>query len=244
MIEATFRIRQAGHWYQASGDFPDDASVLDALEALRLRDPRGFPAYRHSCHHGSCGTCGAIINGTESLMCLTRLSELAAPRPDKGGGAPSEPVLDGQGRLVVTLEPLTRAVLIAGIAARSAGLLEGVPADAGYHVPSDPAGRADLPGDAIGRSRFDACIECGLCLSACPAPEPFIGPAALAALHGLAEREPGRSGPILDRAGQPDGVAACRKHFACSRVCPQGVAPGKRIQLLRNQLGRRPQNAG
>jgi len=31
-------------------------------------------------------------------------------------------------------------------------------------------------------------------------------------------------------------VAACEKKFECSRVCPRGVAPGRKIEMLRKEL--------
>ena len=98
------------------------------------------------------------------------------------------------------------------------------------------------------RERFEDCIECGLCLAACPVLVPrmpegsgdtvvarraFVGPAAL----GMARREIVKNGSGSDAAlalaAAPDGVAACDRAFACSRACPRGVAPGRLIEELR-----------
>ncbi|HPE90313.1 MAG TPA: 4Fe-4S dicluster domain-containing protein, partial [Spirochaetales bacterium] len=89
-----------------------------------------------------------------------------------------------------------------------------------------------------GRARFEACIECGLCVSACPVAVPFIGPAALAAVNREREKRPELAAAMLAVAAAPDGVGPCGRHLACSRVCPQSVFPGKHIQLLRNALAR------
>ena len=87
------------------------------------------------------------------------------------------------------------------------------------------------------RVRFEACIECGLCSTSCPVTVPFKGPAALAALNRQRQKVSESSESMLSLAGTPDGAAACQRHLACSRVCPQGVYPGKHIQLLKNALG-------
>lgn len=294
MIAIRFMIRDGEHIRELSGNFEPGATVLDALEILRAGQPSQtasaegsatdgghktpVPAYRHSCHHGSCGTCGAIINGLEGLLCLTRLGELAVPRPHVPGGPKIDPELDVDGLVTVRLEPIRRGSLIAGIAARPTQALAGIPADLPYLMKleaGDAGGKAtggqgvssgtidsksvvkvDLPGDptrpapqkgvdglppAIGsppaRVRFEACIECGLCGSSCPVTVPFMGPAALAALNRQRQKHPETSEAMLDLADTSDGVAACERHLACSRVCPQGVYPGKHIQLLKNVLG-------
>lgn len=281
MIDIILRIREAGDFVEFSGGFPEDATVLDALETLRARTesaapgmraggagsvsgaeigpaPR-VPPYRHSCHHGSCGTCGAVINGLPSLMCLTRLSDLAAPRPREPGGPAVEPGRGPGGEPVVTLEPLTRGTLIAGIAARPAAALAGIPEEYSYLRPSEDAGRASPPADPTregvepwtrdedarpprsGRVRFESCIECGLCSAACPVTAPFLGPAALAAVNRLREKDPQTAEDMLALASRPDGAPACERHLHCSRVCPQAVYPGRHIQLLRNALAGRTQ---
>jgi succinate dehydrogenase/fumarate reductase-like Fe-S protein len=48
-------------------------TVLDALLAVRRHHDPGL-TLRHSCLHGSCGTCGLRVNGREALACLTRLA--------------------------------------------------------------------------------------------------------------------------------------------------------------------------
>jgi succinate dehydrogenase/fumarate reductase-like Fe-S protein len=266
MVNIFFMISDGDHVRELRGSFEATATVLDALETLRGQTP--VPAYRHSCHHGSCGTCGAIINGLEGLMCLTRLVDLATSRPHVPGGPGMEPELDADGFMIVRLEPIRRGSLVTGIAARPSQALAGIPADLPYLMlvegPSATGGKAggkadgkaDLPGDptrpapkhgadglppAVGippsRVRFEACIECGLCSSSCPVTAPFMGPASLAALNRQRQKWPEISETVLDLAGTPDGAAACARHLACSMVCPQGVYPGKHIQLLRNALG-------
>lgn len=243
------RVRDGSGFAEFRVDAEPGRTVLDLLETLRASSKSGgspVPAYRHSCHHGSCGTCGARINGVEGLMCLTSVAAMAAPRPRLPGGPAVAPDLDASGRIVVELEPLRGMDAIAGVAVDPARALAAIPADAAYLAESDAAGRAPLPPDptlspagpgaAVRRVRFEACIECGLCVSACPVAVPFIGPAALATVDVERLKRPDRADAMLAIAAAPDGAAACGRHLACSRVCPQAVYPAKHIQLLRNAL--------
>ncbi len=237
-------------------DAEPEWTILDMLERLRSvqdgRAGRRFPAYRHSCHHGSCGTCGALVNGLETLMCLAKAKDLALPRPRVPGGPALEPERDPDGAVIVELEPLARMQVISGIAVYPGAFFGDLPGGASYLDRVEDAGRAPLPPDPVeaapekrpgeaswrptGRVRFEACIECGLCVSSCPVVGPFIGPAALASLHRELQKRPENSAAILAEAAKPDGVGPCERHFACSRVCPQAVFPGKHIQLLRKRL--------
>ncbi len=248
-IPLLLRVRNGGGYAEFRVDAEPGRTVLDLLERLRSGG-RSVPAYRHSCHHGSCGTCGAVINGVEALMCLTKAADLAEPRARLPGGPALPPERDDGGAVVVTLEPLSKMTIVSGIAVEPGPVFAGIPDGASYLRTESAEGRADLPldpdGAAVhsgawrpdGRTRFEACIECGLCVSACPVAVPFIGPAALAAVNREREKRPELATAMLAVAAAPDGVGPCGRHLACSRVCPQAVFPGKHIQLLRNALAR------
>lgn len=210
-MKARFRIRTKAGELQTSLELDGSRTVLDAMELIRTGSVPSL-SYRHSCHHGSCGTCGAVVNGTPVLMCLTRLDSLAA-----------EDIL---------VEPLSRMLVLEGIAVHPIPLFERLP-DTDYLRYGETAG-SDLP--EIQPSVLEKCIECGICIEACPVVKPFAGPAALAAAETEIGKHPSRMPEMIELAGAPDGAAACERAFACSRACPQGVAPGKKITELLRRL--------
>jgi len=224
------------------------ATLLDALEYLRTGLVPDL-VYRHSCHHGSCGTCSVCVDGKEVLACLMRLDSLSPKQP----GAESA---DGEGAgepPIITVEPLAVFEPLADLAIDPGLLFRAQPEGISLLRESEPtaipdpaAGEMDYP---LKSYQFEDCIECGCCQSACPecensgvatptsSSEPaFMGPAALAALRRETINHPDRLEDLLERASLPDGVVACKRHLACSRVCPRAVYPAKHIELLRREI--------
>ena len=92
----------------------------------------------------------------------------------------------------------------------------------------------------LGGERFENCIECGACLSACPpyaGSGSFVGPAALAALNREGQNNPDSAGALREEADSEAWAWGCERAINCSRVCPAEVAPAKKIQELRNEIG-------
>jgi succinate dehydrogenase / fumarate reductase iron-sulfur subunit len=84
--------------------------------------------------------------------------------------------------------------------------------------------------------RLVDCIECGLCISACPivATSPsYLGPAVLAAAEhqGIQQRP-----DLLDLLDSQDGVWRCHGIHECTEVCPSNVEPAWRIMNLRKEI--------
>lgn len=193
-------------------------TVLDVLEALNRTDRTLM--YRHSCHHGSCGTCACRINGRERLACLTRVLDLDAQ--------------------VVTIEPLSKLRKIGDLVVDPADLFREYPAEwrTLRHSEANPGAKA--PQELSGYIRLENCIECGACVSACPV-EDFLGPAALAGLNRERLNRQSAESPyceksLLELAGGQRGVWKCQRALECSRVCPTAVYPARHIQELRNRL--------
>ena len=164
----------------------EGATVLDALERIRREQDPGL-MYRHSCHHGSCGTCACRVNGVERLACTTRLRDL-------GAGA-------------VTLEPLRGSrSLRTWWSTCAASSPTSTPPGTACGPPSRPRGlRPGRAGCTVFKARrFEDCIECGACVSACPvdrAQPGFMGPAALAAVNAQRLKHPADEPAMLAIAG-------------------------------------------
>jgi len=190
-------------------------TILDALVAIR-RGQDATLTFRHSCFHASCGTCGMRIDGSEGLACVT-------PVPDAAE---------------VVVEPLANLPIVSDLV---------VDMDVFYADHFGAAQRplvraAEMPASAPaegvdGLQRYEDCIECGICLSACPiaGTDPlYVGPAALAAAWRVVEEPRGRDvGPVV--ALMDDERAAWRCHLAweCTEACPSGVDPAGAIMRLR-----------
>ena len=197
-------------------------TVLDALLAVRRQQDPTL-AVRHSCLHGSCGTCGMRVNGREVLACVTRLDGLGDPvvvEPLAGAVVAGDLVVDME-HVYRRLDPVRRPLVRA----------------------SERAGEEDAragPGPVLaGLERFEDCLECGLCLSACPvAGDPrYLGPVALAAAERVLE-EPRGADPraVLGWVDDAHGAWRCHLAFECSEVCPAGADPAGAIMRLRRRL--------
>ena len=176
--------------------------------------------YRHACHHASCGTCACLINGHERLACTTQLGEL-----DRG---------------LITVAPLKGFTVVGDLVVDPSALYEDLCEDwSGSRTVANPPG---FPREAGSFTRFENCIECGACRSACPVThtgQPFLGPAALAALNNELVKSPRKAAKLLTLADGPHGVQHCTRALDCSRVCPTGVFPARHIEALRRRLRRR-----
>ena len=193
-------------------------TVLDALEYARTHHDEDL-MYRHSCHHGSCGTCGMIVNGRRVLACLTSVAALDAEK--------------------ISVDPLTSMPHYGDLATVPRGFFRDFPVAATLLRASEYLEEALPPAEIERYIRFENCIECGLCNSSCPVTRRFMGPAALAAHQREMENRPERSDELLGTVDQPHGVWACDRALNCSRVCPTGVYPAKQIAVMQRQIRNR-----
>ncbi len=226
----TFRVQRfkqgdpASHYdtFQESTD--PRTTVLDVLTRIRrVEDPT--LTLRHSCFHASCGTCGMKVNGREVLACVTNVRELGTDE--------------------VVVQPLDNAPLVSDL------VVDMGPFYARFNAIDRPLVReselvpGSHPAEGIPHAeRYEDCIECGICLSACPiaATDPeYLGPAALAAADRLREEPRGQQvPPALRLADDPHGAWRCHVAFECSEACPSNVDPAGHIMSLRRSLtGRR-----
>ena len=195
-------------------------TVLDALRWIQLHRDRTL-TMRHSCFHASCGTCGMEVNGREVLACVTAVADL------------------GQ---TVTVEPLSNIPILSDLVVDMREFYARFPDEIGITRVSEALPDASPPEGIEAFERFEDCIECGLCLAACPVSatsDDYLGPAALAAAQRLLEEPRGTDrADVLAFADGPDGAWRCHAAFECTEACPSNVNPAARIMQLRSALVR------
>jgi len=221
----TFKIRRqrtgAESFYQSySVDVDPDSTVLDAIEKIWAETDRTL-TFRHACHHSTCGACGMRINGREKLTCITTIRSVT-----RDGGK-------------IKVDPL-----------RNFPILSDLVVDMGnFYLRMEKTGfdsvapltDADLPYEihefapsaGVGERLVD-CIECGLCISACPASSTdheYAGPAVLAGIQLMYTRHPSQT--LVDQADHHTGLWRCHSAYECTQVCPAGVDPAWRIMAMR-----------
>ena len=194
-------------------------TVLDALRWIKIhRDPS--LAIRHSCFHASCGTCGIRVNGREALACVTHVADLDPGR--------------------VTVEPMANFPVIADLVVDMSSFVERFPSPHPATRASEFLSKSEVPSGIDEYERLEDCIECGLCLSACPVAatdDSYVGPAALAYAQRMLEEPRGaNTAPILDWADGDNAAWRCHAAFECTEACPSNVRPAQRIMQLRRVL--------
>jgi len=223
------RYKQGGKPYAQA--FPievdPEENVLDAIERTWAFQDRSL-VFRHACHHSTCGACGMRVNGVEKLTCITPIQDVV-----KDGG-------------ILKVEPLRNFPVESDLVVDMSAFYTNIEQAGGIQVV--PLEGSSLPfevnpfvGDGLEHERLVDCIECGLCISACPVAlttPAYYGPAALAAAQ-QANLLSGNSSP-LEWADCTDGVWRCHSGFECTAVCPSNVDPAWRIMDLRRRvIGRR-----
>ncbi len=205
---------------------PSDSAttVLEGLRWIQIHDDPTL-SIRHSCFHASCGTCGVRVNGRESLACVTRLGDLG----------------DG----TIQVEPMANIPVLTDLVVDMATFVDRFPEPHPAVRRSDDLPSGEPPEGIDAYDRFEDCIECGLCLSACPVAatdDTYVGPAALAYAQRMLEepRDGADREAILAWADGDNAAWRCHAAFECTEACPSDVRPAQRIMALRRTLaGRR-----
>src|ERR671933_1404994 len=238
MAEETFTLRvrrfdpESGdppHWQDFDVQLEPERSVLDGiLQAKGAQD--GSLAIRCSCQAAICGSCGVKINGKSALACNTKLGTAAELSQNPDGKITVEPF--GNMPVIKDLIVDMDAVHWKKIQRVVPWLLpEGDPPDREYVV--EPQSMIDV-------TQSMACIQCGVCVSACLSLEvdpEFVGPAASAKAYRFVgdPRDAHQEDRLLDLAQDPHGIYDCTHCFACVEVCPKDVAPMNQIMRLRRR---------
>ena len=233
MAQYTLRLRRFSPetrpepwWEEVPIDLDPHRSVLDAI--LDARDRDGTIGIRYSCRAAICGSCGVRVNGRPGLACHRQLGEAAQSSRDG----------------VITVEPMGNMPVLKDLIVDMDAvhwkkiqrvvpwlLPEGEPPEREYIVPAEAM---------IDVTQSMACIQCGVCVSACLSLEvdpEFIGPAALAKAYRFVgdPRDDHTEERLRDLAEDPHGLYDCTHCFACIEVCPKDVAPMSQIMRLRRR---------
>lgn len=169
------------------------------------------------------------VDGVEKLTCITPIREVTGDgKTFKVEPMRNFPVISD---LAVDMGVLYRNMDQARYEAVTE--VERAPLPAAKKTGIQPAG-SQAYGPEV--ERLNDCIECGLCISACPiatTTPTYVGPAVLAALQfeGV-EKNP----ELLAMADNEDGVWRCHSAYECTAVCPSFVEPAWRIMDLRKQV--------
>jgi succinate dehydrogenase/fumarate reductase iron-sulfur protein len=206
-----------GHFDEYDVPIEGCTTVLDALRWIQLnRDPS--LSLRHSCLHASCGTCGVRVNGREELACVSSLAEHGDD---------------------IRVEPLANLPALTDVVVDMRPFYDRFPAEHPLIRVSEVPATARPAGDHP-FTRLEDCIECALCVSACPiaaAQTGFVGPAALAAAaRSLGEPDSSQREDVLAWINRPEGVWQCTTCMACVDSCPAGIEPMGSIVELRRAL--------
>lgn len=224
-----FRYKKDGsppHFETFTLEVRPEEYILDAIERIWANHDRSL-VFRHACHHAGCGACGIRVNSQEKLGCTTRIDTVTS-----NGGT-------------VTIEPLRNMAVISDLAVDMEPFYTRME-KVGFAIVRAAEPMVDLatqqPIDAHEiRYRFENCIECGLCISACPISatnSEYLGPATLAALQRMVEEPRGEVcvESLLELADCQHGLWRCHSAFECSEVCPSNVDPAGLIMALRRQI--------
>lgn len=200
-------------------------TILEALFYIKEK-LNGSLAFRTSCRMGICGTCGVLVNGFPHLACHTQVAEFISRELIIRPLANFPLVKD----LVVDMEELfakhrsLHPYLIGPRPESAAGELEA---------------NKQTPEELLAYLQFAYCLECGLCLAACPtfgSARDFVGPQALAqAYRYCADSRDAASRERLELVSTKNGLWRCHLAGSCSKACPKGVDPALAIQLLRRE---------
>ena len=218
----------SAYWSEYDVQLDPERSVLQGI--LNARDDEdGSIAIRCSCRAAICGSCGVKVNGKTVLACNTQIGDAQAKA---GKGKPI--VVEPMGNMPVLKDLIVDmdAVHWKKIHRVIPWLLpEGDPPEREYIVPAEAM---------IDVTQSMACIQCGVCVSACLALEvdpEFVGPAALAKAYRFVgdPRDGQHEERLRDLAEDEHCMYDCTHCFACIEVCPKDVAPMNQIMRLRRK---------
>jgi succinate dehydrogenase / fumarate reductase iron-sulfur subunit len=198
-------------------DFPETATVLDALEYAKA-EVDGSISFRRSCRSAICGSCSMNINGVTGLACKTPISTVL--RSDNSVKIDPMPNFEPMKDMVVHMDPFWDKY------SRLKPYLQPPDKDEAHERE-----RRVSPEDMKKLVAVANCVMCATCYALCPvvSVDPaFSGPAAISYAYRFIEDT--RDSKKAERVAQinDDYLWLCAHCYACS-YCPKHVDPHDRI---------------
>ncbi len=208
---------QPGHFERFELDINPDEYVIDGIEKIWAFQDRTL-VFSHACHHSTCGACGMLVNGAEKLTCITKIRSVTK---DKG---------------TIRVAPMRNFPIISDLSVDMTVFYQRM--ESVGHQPVAPVSYEDNKGKFEKEDdllRLADCIECGLCISACPialTTPAYLGPAVLAGAQQSGDLNPS----VLELVDSENGAWRCHSAYECTEICPSNVDPAFRIMDLRKKL--------
>jgi len=232
-----YKPGEQSHYDTFTVQVEDTAHVIDAIDKVWAEHDHTL-TFRRACHHSSCGSCALRINGVEKLPCITRFSEV------------------GDGNIPLRIEPLRNFPIVSDLVVDVSGFFQRMSASdmsiTRYAESTLPLSVDNLdeivqpravvlPDNLTHFNRFENCIECGICMSACPTmavDNKFMGPAGLAAIYCALQKtdDADEKAHLLALVDGEHGIWRCHSAFECTEACPQAVDPAGKIMALRREV--------
>ncbi len=204
----------------------DELTVLDCLIKLKEEEDGGL-TFRHSCGHGSCGSCAMLIDGENRLACKTHLSDV---------------VSEGEPRIKIS--PLPGFTVVKDLVVDLESFFSQGEKVKPYMIANDgPESEGEnlqTPDELERIQEATKCIMCGACTSSCPTywdNKKYLGPAAFVRAFRWSEDsrdedEGERMDTLDDKRG---GVWGCNKVFNCEEACPKDIDTVGIIDALKRE---------
>jgi len=215
MALATFRIwrgeKQGGTFQDYSVDVTEGMVVLDAVHKIQAEQALDL-AVRWNCKAGKCGSCSAEVNGSPTLMCMTRLDTVPL----------DQPILIEPMKAFPPIKDLVTDVSWNYKIKKSIKPFKPRP-------PDSPDGTWNVQQVDIDRvQEFRKCIECFLCQDVCHVlrehnmHEEFVGPRFFVYSAAL-EMHPLDTEDRIDDLRESQGIGYCNITKCCTKVCPEHI---------------------
>lgn len=217
--------------YMQRFEVPEDyrkTMVLDVLEYLKTEDTT--LTFRRSCREGVCGSDGMNLNGSNTLACTTRTSDL----------------LRHKRKLII--RPLPGMPVIRDLVVDLSLFNEHYNSIKPWLINNDPKPAIERLQSPEDRAKLDGmyeCILCACCTSFCPSwwwnPERYAGPAALLWSNRFLSdsRDQGEKERLDFYDQDPHTLYRCRDIQNCTFVCPKGLNPMAQITDIRLRMAKR-----